>query len=165
MTTRRRSKYDEDLLVELLARDHLTYREIARRVGVSESMVSQIASGKTRPDLRERISRWLHTRRDDALRAGQTFIRPLLMTQLKVAMEEDGETARKCREFLLNRLLFTPPGGLESPSPKAAHPMPMERIPGLEKKDIQAFYQFLGDREQVEETPAADQVQQDARSY
>jgi transcriptional regulator with XRE-family HTH domain len=157
MSTRRRTRYDENLLVELLARDHLSQREIARRVGVSESLVSQIASGRARPDLHERIGKWISTRRDDALRAGQTFIRPLLMTQLKVAMEEDGETARKCREFLLNRLLFAPPDSLASLKAGSEPPMPMEEIPGLEKKDIRAFYEFLGDREEVEETPAAEQ--------
>lgn len=165
MTRRHKSKYDEELLVELLARDHLTHREVARRVGVSESLVSQICSGKARPDLHERIGQWLSTRRDDALRAGQTFIRPLLMTQLKVAMEEDGETARKCREFLLNRLLFAPARGPASPAAEAEHPMPMERIPGLEKKDIQAFYQFLGDREQVQETPEAQQASTSPNTY
>lgn len=103
-----RHQYDEQLLVDLLVEGELTLTEIARRVGVTAATVSSVARGRTRRDLYKEICRRRGpTQQDKAMHTGADYIRPLLLTQLKVAMSEKGETARKCREFLLSKLLFT----------------------------------------------------------
>jgi transcriptional regulator with XRE-family HTH domain len=103
-----RDRYDEQLLVELMAEGSLSQKEIARRVGVTQTTISRIATGRSRPDLYKRICTLRGpTERDKAMHTGSDYIRALLLTQLKVAMDQQGETARKCREYLLNKLLFT----------------------------------------------------------
>ena len=47
--------YDDDLLVELIARGEMSYAEIAERVGLGRSTVRRVAEGKNRPDLRDKI--------------------------------------------------------------------------------------------------------------
>ncbi len=57
MKTHRKLKgRDADLLVELIARGELTNKQIAERVGISESQVAAIAAGRSRPDLQPRIN-------------------------------------------------------------------------------------------------------------
>ena len=51
----RTKKYDDGLLVELLARGELNYGQIAKKVGISEAFVNQIARGDRRPELQDRI--------------------------------------------------------------------------------------------------------------
>lgn len=116
--------HDEDLLVDLLAAGELGCPEIARRTGFSRTQVWRIAKGQTRPDLQERIR--LRRPHSQALQASQDYIRPLLLTQLRVALETKGETARKAREYLLGKLLFnsTPGRGAKS----TAAPTPSEQM-------------------------------------
>jgi predicted transcriptional regulator len=101
-----RKRFDEDLLVRLMAEDRWTQHHIARRVGISQAMVSQIARGKTRRDLLERIRRCRNQWQKEARHLAEDHVRSLLIKHLQVAIEETGETARKCREYLLNQLLF-----------------------------------------------------------
>ena len=54
-------EYDDDLLVELIVDETASARQIARRVGISEGMVTQVTAGRVRLDLQPRI--------DAALRA------------------------------------------------------------------------------------------------
>jgi transcriptional regulator with XRE-family HTH domain len=157
MTKRGRNRYDEDLLVRLLAEGRLPQSQIARRAGLSAAMVGRIASGASRPDLHERIRNYNAYRDAEALQVGKGFIRPLLMTQLKVAMEPKGETSRKAREFLLNRLLFAPTKHTQQDADSAPMPYPLEEIPGLEKKDIESFYAFKASAEKIVGVSGEDQ--------
>ena len=50
-----RPEYDDDLLVEMIARRGSTYRQIARRLGVSWRTVGAIARGQSRAELQARI--------------------------------------------------------------------------------------------------------------
>ncbi|GAH84277.1 unnamed protein product, partial [marine sediment metagenome] len=52
----KRKDYDDDLLVELIARGEMSHAEIGRRIGLGRSMVRQIARGQKRPDLQEKIN-------------------------------------------------------------------------------------------------------------
>ncbi len=98
--------FDEDLLVRLMAEDRWTQRQIAARAGLSQAMVSQIARGRTRRDLLERVRRRRNQWQKQARTLAEDHVRSLLIKHLQVAIEETGETARKCREYLLNQLLF-----------------------------------------------------------
>ena len=53
---KRKKDYDDDLLVDLIARGEMSYGQIAERLGVSRSMVWLIARGQNRPDLQEKIN-------------------------------------------------------------------------------------------------------------
>ena len=55
MPSRRRVEYDDDLLVELIARGELSLNEIAGRLGISHTTVSRIVRGKARADLQPKI--------------------------------------------------------------------------------------------------------------
>lgn len=52
---RRKSHYDEDLLVRLVAEGRMSYRKIAQQLGISPNTVSTAARGVFRRDLYERI--------------------------------------------------------------------------------------------------------------
>ena len=55
--TRRKLKdYDDDLLIELIARGEMTNKQIAQRVGISPTQVTTISLGRSRADLQPRIN-------------------------------------------------------------------------------------------------------------
>jgi len=101
--------YDEDLLVELIARGDVSQTEIGRRVGVSRRTVWRIANGQSRPDLQQRIADTVEGIRRATVRLATKWMEPLLKKQIKIALEGDDETARKCREFLLKTFMITLP--------------------------------------------------------
>ena len=94
-------EYDEDLLVELIACGEVSQTEIAERVGVSRRTVWRIANGHSRPDLQQKIADTVEGYRQETIRMATRWLRPLLAKQIKVALEDDGETSRKAREFLI----------------------------------------------------------------
>ena len=102
-------KYDEDLLIELIAEDRLSHSEIAEKVGVSRRTVWRIANGQSRPDLQKKLSAVAEGYRQAVIRLAAKHMEKLLKKQMKVALEEDGETARKSREFLLKTFMLTIP--------------------------------------------------------
>ena len=102
-------EYDEDLLVELIACGDVSQTEIAERVGVSRRTVWRIANGHSRPDLQQKIADTVEGFRQATIRMAAKWMKPLLSKQIKVALEGDGETARKCREFLLKTFMLTVP--------------------------------------------------------
>jgi transcriptional regulator with XRE-family HTH domain len=109
--------YDEDLLVELIACGDVSQTEIAERVGVSRRTVWRIANGQSRPDLQTKIAATVEGYRQAAVRLAARFMTPLLKKQIEVALGDnpstglktDGETARKCREFLLKTFMIALP--------------------------------------------------------
>ena len=98
-------KYDEDLLVELIADAELTHTEIAERVGISRRTVWLIANGRSRPDLQQQIADTVQGYRQAAIRTAAKYMQPILMKQIEVALEGEGETSRKAREFLLKNFM------------------------------------------------------------
>ena len=109
MPSNRRSEYDEDLLIELIARGEGNYQQIADRVGISRSMVSRIAHGHARKELQDRIAATIECFRTEAHRLGIRWLRPLLAKHIKHGIEGDDEIARKCREYTLNAFLTSSP--------------------------------------------------------
>ena len=105
---RRKRRYDEDLLVQLIAEGKLSYRQIAEQVGLSAVSVSTIARGITRPDLYERICLAVEDAQRRARRLAANYLLPLVAAHVKEALEGTGETARKCREFLIRTFINRP---------------------------------------------------------
>ncbi len=102
------AKYDEELVVTLLAKGEQTYAQIAKRVGITESMVGKIARGESRKDLHGRISRRIRQFRRRTCHMVASWQPNVLKKHISVGIESDGETARKCREFLLKPILDGP---------------------------------------------------------
>ena len=98
-------KYNEDLLVELIADGELTHGEIAERIGVSRRTVCLIANGHSRPDLQQQIADTTEGYRQGTIRLASKHMQALMLKQIKVALEGEGETARKAREFLLKNFM------------------------------------------------------------
>ena len=102
-------KYDEDLLVELIADGELSHGEIAEQVGASRRTGWSIANGRSRPDLQQEIADTVEGYRQATIRLAAKYMQPLLLKQIKVALEGQGETARKCREFLIKTFMLAVP--------------------------------------------------------
>ena len=120
---RQKKPYDADLLVRLLAEGQLSQREIARQTGASAAHVSKVSRGVCRHDLYERICSAVEAahRRVDRLVADK--MAALVAAHLKVGLEGTGESARKCREFLIKNFAHRPdPAGryADQTSPGAA---------------------------------------------
>ncbi|MDP6545651.1 MAG: winged helix-turn-helix transcriptional regulator [Phycisphaerae bacterium] len=101
--------YDEDLLVELIAGGDVSQTDIAEKVGVSRRTVWRIANGHSRADLQQRIADTVEGYRQAAIRLAARFMKPLLEKQIEVALESNGETSRRCREFLLKTFMIALP--------------------------------------------------------
>jgi len=112
--------YDEDLLIELIACGDVSQTEIAERVGVSRRTVWRIANGQSRPDLQQKIADTVEGYRQETIRMAARWMKPLLKKQIDVALEGDGETARKSREFLLKTFMITVPEQAAKASAKRA---------------------------------------------
>ena len=105
---KRRGRYDEDMLVQLLAEGQISYRKIAEKVGVSPSTVSAIARGVKRRDLTDRVDSLVADGIRRMKRLVSSCSRAVMARQIKLALEGDGEPARKAREFIL-RLAYKDP--------------------------------------------------------
>ena len=104
----RSGRYDEDLLVRLIAEGQLSYRKIAEQVGVSAMTVSNVARGRRRKDLYDRICCTVEDAQRRAHRLASSYLWPLVAAHVKEAIEGTGETARKCREFLIRTFINRP---------------------------------------------------------
>jgi len=99
--TPKRKDYDDNLLIDLIARADQNYQSIARQVGLSRQTVRQIASGRVRPELQPRIAAAAKAHGDQAFRMGARWMRGLLAQHIRDGIEGEGPEARRCREFAM----------------------------------------------------------------
>ncbi|GAF73354.1 unnamed protein product, partial [marine sediment metagenome] len=91
-----RSKhYDDDLLVELIARGDMSRARIGERLGLSGTMVGKIINGQSRRDLLPRIAAMARGIRQESHRLGARWLRGLLIRHIRDGMEGTGEFARR----------------------------------------------------------------------
>ena len=98
--------YDDDALVEMIARGNLTQVQIARAMGLSRAYVGKIVRGERRRRLQRRIKAAREGKVDHARRMGAKWSRALLAQHIKIGMAGEDEIARKCREFTLTECCF-----------------------------------------------------------
>lgn len=97
--------YDDKLLVELIARGEHTHAQIAKKVGLNKKTVWRIANGISRRELQPRIEAVVNGIVLEAQRKGARWFKKLIEKHISEGMEGSGETARKCREYAINKIL------------------------------------------------------------
>ena len=77
-------------------------------MGLGREMVGRIARGEARPELYARIQAAVQAFTEEARRLGAAWARHMMSRHIKEGLEGKGETARKCREYVLNQVLGEP---------------------------------------------------------
>jgi len=75
-------KYDEDLLVELIAEGDVSHADIAEQVGITRRTVWSIANAHSRPDLQLKIADTTEGHRQAFLRLAAKNMQILLAKQI-----------------------------------------------------------------------------------
>ena len=150
----RNKQYDDDLLVELIARGDMSHARIGKRIGLSASMVGSIINGQSRRDLLPRIAAMARGIRKEAHRLGARWLRGLLTKHIREGLEGTGEFARRCRKDLIDKL-FDPELLKEIEGGSGGGGLP---TPGLTDEDYEIIAQLKGappddDEEPTEEQP------------
>ena len=101
--------YDDGRLVEMLAGGEWTYGEIGQALGLTAGHVGRIARGERRPRVMAEVRARVAAALAEARRVGVRWCRALMERHVEVGLGGKGETARKCREFVLSRLDLTRP--------------------------------------------------------
>ena len=116
----RKKEYDDDRLVEMIAAGNISHKKIAAEIGISISMVSCIARGEGRSDLQPRIHALVRGRCEQFERLAVAILKPALVKQARVALEDDGETGRKARQHIIDTFRYPPdPSRLAGPGPRS----------------------------------------------
>jgi len=119
---RQRRRYDEDLLVEMIAEGQLTYAQMGRQLGISESLIKKIARGRRRRELLRRIWDIEDGMLSEARRVGSRYARNLIMEQVRLGLTGQGEPARRAREFVLKFAISARPKRSDLPSEATGGP-------------------------------------------
>jgi len=131
----RHKKYDEDKLVELLSSGMYRHETIAEIVGLSANFVYRVSKGKARVDLYERIQKKTKGPLSDTMLLGKSWVKNVLAKHVNIALT-DGETARKCREYVLDHFLFGDEATRDSSSNDSSDPS------GIALREIGEFYKW-----------------------
>jgi hypothetical protein len=128
--------YDDDEMVAMLAQGEKTTGEIARHFGISRDMVWRISTGRRRPDLHQRVNRIVEEARAMVHRQAVASLEALLRRHIEVGLTGTGETARKCREFVLS-LFLNPTSLAQTLSTPSAPSAP--NAPSAVQRDLAAL--------------------------
>ena len=136
------TNYDDLALAEALAAGVETYRQVAERFSLSYRTVLRIVNGQTRLRLQQDIRDVRRAMREEALRVGMAYVKPLLIKHIQAGLEGNDETARKCREYVLDRFLPNPPedeppSSSEDEPPNPPQDGPHDGLPGTPPGDNQ----------------------------
>jgi transcriptional regulator with XRE-family HTH domain len=146
--TRKKKNYDDEVLVMAIARGDKTYGQIAGQVGLSRKTVSRIACGTHRPDLQPRIQAATRAFLDQTQRLAAAWATQVMAKHVKEGLEGRGETARRCREYVLSQCLGDP-GRTEvlvNQLQNQEHQSPGGGVPGVRREDLDEFYRWVADK-------------------
>jgi len=93
--------YADGRLVEMLAGGEYSYAKIAKAVGLTEGYVGRVARGERRPRVMVEVRARAAAVVEEARRVAARCSRELVAKHVEVGLAGDGETGRKCREFIL----------------------------------------------------------------
>jgi len=136
--------YDGKAVVEAIARGAKSYTEIAAEHGVTRQCISQIARGRRREDLYLQIMEVQEGYVLQAQRLAVACAVQVMAAHIREGLEGTGETARKCREYVINRVLGEP--GKPAPAVPAAKPAEF---------DMDAIASWHSGRPEEEDEPLA----------
>ncbi|KPK86569.1 MAG: hypothetical protein AMJ81_00950 [Phycisphaerae bacterium SM23_33] len=145
---RKRKTYDDEVLVLAIARGDRGYAEIAAEVGLSRETVAQIARGTRRPDLQPRIQAATRGFLEQTQRLGAAWAAQVMGKHIKEGLEGRGETARKCREYVLSQCLGDPGRRelLASQQQSQEQQPDPGQIPGVRREDLNDFYRWVAEK-------------------
>jgi hypothetical protein len=138
--------YDDGRLVEMLAGGEFTYAQIGKALGLTAGHVGRIARGERRPGVMAEVRARVAAALAEARRVAVRSCRRLMARHVEVGLAGRGETARKCREFVLSRL--------ELARPARQRAVPSRETPGPQSLGVGAAAEPVGWVERSEDPPA-----------
>ena len=102
---RRLKFYDDQSLVHDVGEGRLSLGQIARKHNVSRQLVARIRQGKYRPDLTSRIDALRELLVIESSRRVTPWLKALMAKELRVGITQEHDTARVCRQYILERFL------------------------------------------------------------
>lgn len=119
---KKRLNYDDDALVDMISDGQMTYKAIGQKLGISEVLVKQIAQGRRRKELGQRLWDAENGILAETRRIATHYARNMLMEQIRLGLRGEGEPARRAREFVLKFVSWSRPRRSEVPGQKDPSP-------------------------------------------
>ena len=119
----------------------LTGAMMAEKHAISPRYLRQIRTGQRCPGIMRQVNEMHQIANDEAFLMAASMIKTTLAQQLKVGIKGEDETARKCREYVLDHFLLEErPRAYALPPPRRRR----ELLPGLTARDLQRRAQAEG---------------------
>ena len=122
---RKRLNYDDEALVEMISDGQMTYKAIGQKLGISEILVKQIAQGRRRKELGQRLWDAENGILAEARRIATQYARNMVMEQIRLGLRGEGEPARRAREFILKFAVSSRPRRDDVPGQRDRRPEEM----------------------------------------
>ncbi|MCY2930603.1 MAG: hypothetical protein NTV86_14110 [Planctomycetota bacterium] len=119
---KKRLQYDDEALVEMISEGQMTYKAIGQELGISEILVKQIAQGRRRKELGQRLWDAENGIVAEARRIALQYARHMVMEQIRLGLRGEGEPARRAREFVLKFAVSSRPQRKDLPGQKDRSP-------------------------------------------
>jgi len=134
------AQYDDNLLVELIARGDMTYEQIGREVGLSASCVGRVARGESRPELQPRIDAVTKAYAESARRLGRRLAHEAMTTLANLMNDpkQPAQVRRACALDILNHALGDPS------RPQVSVTQSQAVLPGLTRERARALARLEG---------------------
>ncbi|MCY2928776.1 MAG: hypothetical protein NTV86_04645 [Planctomycetota bacterium] len=100
----------------------LTYKAIGLKLGISEILVKQIARGRRRKELGQRLWDAENGVLTEARRVATQYARTMVMEQVRLGLRGEGEPARRAREFVLKFAMAGRPRRKDVPGEQERRP-------------------------------------------
>ncbi len=134
MRSRRTPTKQDWAIVDALVAGNRTHQDIAIANGVSRNLISRIVNGKARTYLQPVIRMRQKERKMAAANLATRWLGGVMGKHIREGVTGTGETARKCREYVMKNALFDADDvDLPKPEPKPAAAM-AELSPELKRR-------------------------------
>ena len=96
---------DDDQLTLDIAAGKAPLSQIARKHRLSDSQMYNIAKGRSRPRIRQRLVRLWKMALEDLRRASAAKVKEIMDLHIEVALSDKGHVGRMSREYVLDRMV------------------------------------------------------------